>query len=148
MKKIFYLSYLLLILIISCEDDEICQTSELIDYREQYIGQWEFIKYWNISHPFAPSSGEEIWNGEVYYGDSDSTLLIPNGPILDEYNENCFCYEFEINISGEINEDTFDADNFDYHFDGYITPDSVYYATADGSPFSSYSQTVYGKRIE
>jgi hypothetical protein len=148
MKKIFCFSFLLITLIISCEDEKNFQTSELIDYREQYIGQWEFIKYWSISHPFEPSSGEVIWNGEVYYGDSDSTLMIPNGPILEGSEQYCSCYEFQVNVFGEINDDSFDAADFNYHFDGYITPDSIYYSAAGGSPFSSNSRTIYGKKIE
>ena len=122
---------------------------ECVDFREQYIGQWEFTKYWNVTHPYDPNEGDQIWIGEITYGESDNTLFIPHGqiPELNEY-EYCFCYEFEINPSGDINEDTYDADNFNYFFEGYINSDSLYYSSAEGSPFSSYSQTIYGRKIK
>ena len=129
-------------------DENGCQTCECVEYREQYIGQWEFTKYWSIAHPYKPNSGDVMWNGEVSYGDSDSTLLIPHGPIIEGYEQYFFCYEFQINILGEMNEDNYDADNFNYFFEGYINSDSLYYSSAEGSPFSSYSQTIYGKRID
>mgnify|MGYP001163716204 FL=1 len=122
---------------------------ECVDFREQYIGQWEFTKYWSTTHPYDPNDGDSFWIGEITYGDSDNTLFIPHGqiPELNEY-EYCFCYEFEINPSGDINEDTYDADNFNYFFEGYINSDSLYYSSAEGSPFSSYSQTIYGRKIK
>ena len=128
-------------------DENDCQICECIEYREQYIGQWEFTKYWSVTHPYNPTSGEKIWVGEISYGSNDSTLLIPYNPILEGYESNCFCYEFQVNILGEINEDSYDADNFNYNFDGYITDDSLYYTSASGSPFSSSNQTIYGKKI-
>ena len=166
MNKIRFL-IILLVLLFSCEteknpctdigcdficesgyvlDENDCQTCECVEYRERYIGQWEFIKYWNVTHPYDPTSGEKTWIGEISYGDNDSTLSIPNNPILEGCESTCF-YEFQINILGEINEDNYDAGNFNYHFDGYITPDSLYYTSGSGSPFSSFIQTIYGKKL-
>ena len=127
----------------ACYDDGSC----LDDYRDQYIGEWEFNSYTSVSHPYDPSSSELNWIREITYGNNDNTLLIPHGPILEGYEENCFCYEFEINSSGEINDDTYDANDFNYYFNGYITGDSLYYTGVGGSPFSSTSRTVYGKKL-
>mgnify|MGYP001322339180 CR=1 FL=1 len=165
MKQIFFILIPFILLLISCSDEDFCNelacnlicesgyllddnncpTCECVEYREQYIGQWEFTKNWNVTHPWEPSNGDLIWTGEITYGNSDSTLLIPYGPILDGYNS-CFCYEFQINKLGEMINDSYDAD-FNYNFSGYITPDSIFYTTAEGSPFSSYSQTIYGTKI-
>jgi hypothetical protein len=136
---------------INCEsgyilDENGCEICQCIDYRDQYIGEWEFNAYTSVSHPYDPSSSNLNWIGEITYGNNENTLLIPYGPILEGYKGNCFCYEFEINSFGEINDDTFDADNFNYYFDGYINPDSLYYTSMSGSPFSTTSRTVYGKR--
>jgi hypothetical protein len=128
-------------------DENGCETCQCIDYRDQYIGNWEFNSYTSVTHPYDPSSSDLNWIGEITYGNSESTLFIPHGPILEGYEENCFCYEFEINIEGEINDDTYDADNFNYYFDGYMNADSLYYSTTSGSPFSTTSRTVYGKKI-
>jgi len=121
---------------------------ECIDYREQYIGQWEFTKYWAISHPYNPSEGVETWIGEITFGESNNTLFIPFSavPPVDE-NNYIYYYEFEINLSGQINQDTYDANDFNYFFEGYINSDSLYYSTASGSPFSSSQKTVYGIKI-
>ncbi|MEC8537378.1 MAG: hypothetical protein VXY26_01110, partial [Bacteroidota bacterium] len=67
-------------------------------------------------------------------------------PEINETNY-CYCYEFEINQSGEINQNTYDANDFNYFFEGFISSDSLYYSSASGSPFSSYSQTIYGRKI-
>ena len=128
-------------------DENGCETCACIDYRNQYVGEWEFNSYTSVSHPYEPSSSDQNWVGSITYGNTDSTLLIPHGPILEGYETYCFCYEFQINELGEINDDTYDADNFNYHFDGYINPDSLYYTSVKGSPFSTASQTVYGKKI-
>ena len=127
-------------------DENGCQTCQCIDYRDQYIGDWEFNSYTAVSHPYDPSSSDQNWIGEITYGNSDSTLFIPHGPIIEGYDY-CFCYEFQINIAGEINDDTYDANNFNYYFDGYINADSLYYSTVEGSPFSATSQTIYGSKI-
>jgi len=149
---------------IGCEQDNsndmscdlICESGyvlnencECIDFRNQYIGQWEFTKYWSTSHPYDPNDGDQFWIGEITFGDSNNTLFVPHSqvPELNEY-EYCYCYEFEINPSGDINEDTYDADDFNYFFEGYINSDSLYYSSAEGSPFSSYSQTIYGRKIK
>ena len=128
-------------------DENGCETCQCIDYRDQYIGNWEFNSYTSVTHPYDPSSSDLNWIGEITYGNSESTLFIPHGPILEGYEENCFCYEFEINESGEINDDTYDANDFNYYFNGYITGDSLYYTAVGGSPFSSTSRTVYGKKL-
>lgn len=128
-------------------DENGCETCQCIDYRDQYIGEWEFNSYTSVSHPYDPSSSELNWIREISYGNNANTLLIPHGPILEGYEQSCFCYEFEIDELGEINGDTYDADNFNYYFDGYITPDSLYYTSVSGSPFSTSSRTVYGKKI-
>lgn len=128
-------------------DENGCDTCQCIDYRDQYIGDWEFNSYTSVSHPYDPSSSELNWIREITYGNNANTLLIPHGPILEGYEQSCFCYEFEIDELGEINGDTYDADYFNYYFDGYITIDSLYYSTSSGSPFSSTSTTVYGKKI-
>jgi len=127
-------------------DENGCETCQCIDYRDQYIGDWEFNSYTGVTHPYDPSSSEQNWIGEITYGNSDSTLFIPRSPII-EGSDYCFCYEFQINITGDINDDTYDADNFNYYFDGYINADSLYYTSVEGSPFSTTSQTIYGKKI-
>lgn len=135
---------------IICEDGYVVDENncECIDYREQYIGQWEFTKNWSITHPYNPSQGDQAWIGEITFGDSNNTLFIPSSPVPPEDGNNyIYYYEFEINSSGQINQDTYDANDFNYHFDGYINSDSLYYSTGSGSPFSSYSQTIYGTKI-
>lgn len=124
-------------------NDQIC---ECADYREKYIGQWEFTKYWGVTHPYEPNSGDETWVGEITYGNTDSTLFIPNNPIL-EGSEYCFCYEFKVNLLGDFDDDSHDANSFNYYFDGSLTEDSLYYTGTEGSPFSTTSITVYGKKI-
>ena len=68
-------------------DENNCPTCECIEFREKYLGQWEFTKYWGVTHPYEPNSGDEIWIGEIFYGDSDSTLFIPHSPIIDGYEQ-------------------------------------------------------------
>ena len=127
-------------------DDNGCETCECVDYRDQYIGQWEFTKYMSVSHPYDSGSSDQNWIGEITNGSVDSTLFIPNNPILDGSNY-CFCYEFQIMLSGEIKNDAYDADDFNYYFDGFITSDSLYFTSVAGSPFSTTSQTIYGKKL-
>ena len=161
--KTFIIFLIFIFFIPSCDIDDsdmacelICESGfildeincECIDYREQYIGQWEFTKYWSTTHPYDPNDGDSFWIGEITYGDFDNTLYIPHAQI-PEINETnyCYCYEFEINQSGEINQNTYDANDFNYFFEGFISSDSLYYSSASGSPFSSYSQTIYGRKI-
>lgn len=167
MKKIFFILITSCLIIVSCEqveenpcnttcpiicesgyllDANGCETCECIDYREQYTGQWEFTQYTSVSHPYDPISSDGNWVGEITNGSTDSTLFIPHDPILEGYNY-CFCYEFQITTSGEINDNTYDADDFNYYFEGFINPDSLYYTSVEGSPFSTTSQTIYGKKI-
>ena len=67
---------------------------ECVDYRDQYIGQWEFTKYWSVSHPYDPNAGDEIWIGEIIYGSENNTLFVPHSqvPEVNEY-EYCYCYD-------------------------------------------------------
>ena len=129
-------------------DENNCETCECIDYRDKYIGEWEFTKYWNVTHPYNPNEGDQIWVGEITYGDANNTLFVPHAQVPENNQyEYCYCYEFEINSLGEINQDSYDADNFNYFFEGYINNDSLYYSYSEGSPFSSTSVTIYGYKI-
>ncbi len=124
------------------EDDGSC----IYDYRDQYLGEWEFTKYWGVTHPYEPNSGDASWIGEITYGSSENTLFVPHNDIPTG-STYCYCYEFEINTLGEINDDTYDAGDFNYYFNGYFNEDSLYYTGTQGSPFSASSITVYGKKI-
>ncbi len=135
---------------LDCEGELILDENncECYDYREQFIGQWQLTKYYAVTHPFDPSQGDLTWVGEVTLGENNNTLIVPRAPIPEDNPSGyCYCYEFEIDQSGLINENSYDADDFNYFFEGYITIDSLYYSSLSGSPFSSFSQTVYGFKI-
>ena len=123
-------------------DDGSCE----YDYLAQYTGEWAFTKYTSVSHPYDPSSSDVTWIGEITYGNSDNTLFIPHNNI-PEGSTYCYCYEFEINTLGEINNETYDANDFNYFFNGYFSGDSLYYTGTEGSPFSTTSITVYGNKL-
>ena len=122
-------------------DENGCETCECIDYREKYIGLWQFIKYWGVTHPLEPNSGDTIWIGNINYGNQEDKIIIPYAPSV---NSNDI---FSVNVNGVLSEP--DSNPYNYFFEGYFyaNSDSLYYTGTGGSPFSTTSITIYGNKI-
>ena len=112
-----------------------------IDFRLQYIGEWEFVRTSGYSNPYGTGTNETTFIGVISLGNSPNTLLIPQGT-----NENILPVEFEVDEVGQLN----DFNNIYYYaFDGYFTGDSLLYWTGiNGSPFQTSSLTCYGQKIQ
>ena len=128
------------------EDPSLCVYPEeyydcygnFIDFRSQYIGEWEFSKTWGVTHPYNPSDGDQVWTGLIEYGTLDNTIIIPLSP-----TSNNMFYIDELGQLGEYNN------YFNYSFEGYFIGDSIlFYTGTSGSPFSTTTITINAIKIE
>ena len=48
-----------------------------IDFRLQYVGEWEFVRTSGYSNPYGSGTNETTFTGMISLGNSQNTLLIP-----------------------------------------------------------------------
>ena len=128
---------LISILLISCE-------KQLFDYRNKYIGNWEFNvsnshEVFNNTQGFHDTTITVIYHGEIRYGSEDRTILFQS----KDYSQ-----EFTIDKNGNIiptlifgpnytESGAFEGKNvFRYHF----------YHQSGGTPHKYQSTDIYGLR--
>jgi len=90
---------------------------ECYNNNEWVIGQWQLTKYYAVNHPFDLNQGVPARVEEVRLANNNNTEIAP-GTTTPKDNPGGYCYEFEIDQYGLINENSYEKDNFNYFFEG------------------------------
>jgi hypothetical protein len=158
LKKLTQLRFILLVsfsvFLLSCEDDEpgvLPEPEPEIDYRQQYVGQWNLniykygYRYWENEF----SSGSEQWDTLVS-ATTSLTLAELSNRIYSSYMDPLSNYGTVINtlIVEENGKILMDGGNFDFiEIGSFISSDSLsfqYYYSSDGGMSGG---NVYQKAI-